>query len=273
MTCRRVIYDFGANNGDDLPYYLKKADLVVAVEANPVLCASMRRRFAKAVASARLVVENLAVTASDTAAPTCDFYLHRHHDVLGQFFDPGPDRRGDFDRISVPCRSIVRCIEQHGEPWYVKIDVQGYETALLESLLQHGIRPPFISVEVQGLEVVSLLAQAGCYDAFKVVDGATVSERYGDCRIVVGDRSERHSFPVHAAGPFGDDVEGPWMTADACRAVLARDGLHWKDVHATRRPGASDAAYPPAWLATLRRGSRCLRGWARACLSWCCRHG
>jgi len=32
---KRIIYDFGANTGNDIPYYLKKADVVVAVEANP----------------------------------------------------------------------------------------------------------------------------------------------------------------------------------------------------------------------------------------------
>jgi hypothetical protein len=31
----KIIYDLGANNGDDIPYYLLKADTVVAVEANP----------------------------------------------------------------------------------------------------------------------------------------------------------------------------------------------------------------------------------------------
>lgn len=34
---KRVIYDFGSKNGDDIPYYLEKPDLDVAVEANPIL--------------------------------------------------------------------------------------------------------------------------------------------------------------------------------------------------------------------------------------------
>ena len=33
-----VIYDIGSNNGDDLRYYLLKANKAVAVEANPMLC-------------------------------------------------------------------------------------------------------------------------------------------------------------------------------------------------------------------------------------------
>ena len=45
---KKVIYDFGANNGVDIPYYLLKADLVIAVEANPKLCAQIQDRFSNA---------------------------------------------------------------------------------------------------------------------------------------------------------------------------------------------------------------------------------
>jgi hypothetical protein len=55
---RRVIYDFGSNNSDDIPYYLKKADLVVAVEANPALCNQIRSRFKIEISTGKLVVEN-----------------------------------------------------------------------------------------------------------------------------------------------------------------------------------------------------------------------
>lgn len=62
----RIIYDFGANDGDDIPYYLMKADLVVAVEANPGLCAQMSVRFADEVRSGRLIIENCVLTDSET---------------------------------------------------------------------------------------------------------------------------------------------------------------------------------------------------------------
>ena len=50
-----VIYDFRANNGDDVDYCLLKADKVVAVEANPTLANLIRERFADAIATDRLV--------------------------------------------------------------------------------------------------------------------------------------------------------------------------------------------------------------------------
>jgi FkbM family methyltransferase len=259
VPTRRVIYDFGANNGDDLPYYLKKVDLVVAVEANPALCQRMRARFAAEIDAGRIVVDNYAVTVEESGDLVCDFYRHRQHDVLGQFPEPEGDRLAEFERIVVPRWSIARCIETHGDPYYVKIDVQCYETALLRALLTQGVRPPFVSAELQGVETLALLAADGHYDAFKLVDGATVSEIYGKCRIAVGDRFERYSFPVHSAGPFGDDIEGPWMTAEACLKVIAREGLHWKDVHATRRGGASHVPYPSPMRSAMRRGIRLVR--------------
>jgi len=45
MADLKVIYDFGANRGDNIPYYLMKSDRVVAIEANPVLCNIIRERF------------------------------------------------------------------------------------------------------------------------------------------------------------------------------------------------------------------------------------
>ena len=32
---KKIIYDFGAARGENIPYYLLKSDLVVAVEADP----------------------------------------------------------------------------------------------------------------------------------------------------------------------------------------------------------------------------------------------
>jgi len=53
----KIIYDVGSNNGSDIPYYLHKADLVVAIEANPVLTYGIKTRFQAEIASGRLVVE------------------------------------------------------------------------------------------------------------------------------------------------------------------------------------------------------------------------
>ncbi len=40
----RLVFDAGMNNGDDTAYYLFRGFDVVAIEANPALCARARRR-------------------------------------------------------------------------------------------------------------------------------------------------------------------------------------------------------------------------------------
>ncbi len=54
----RIIYDFGMNNGDDLPYYLEKGTQVVGVEANRSLCDLVRERYSEEIRSGQLVIEN-----------------------------------------------------------------------------------------------------------------------------------------------------------------------------------------------------------------------
>ncbi len=44
-----IVYDIGANNGDDTDYYLKKGLRVMAIEANPVLAAGIAHRFSDSI--------------------------------------------------------------------------------------------------------------------------------------------------------------------------------------------------------------------------------
>ena len=59
---KKIIYDLGSNNGDNIPYYLLKSDLVVAVEANLKLCEIIKKNFKKVIDNGKLVVENCIVT-------------------------------------------------------------------------------------------------------------------------------------------------------------------------------------------------------------------
>lgn len=253
----RVIYDFGANNGDDVPYYLKKADRVVAVEANPALCREMEERFSAAIEEGRLRVEN-CVLVGEGGAPEVQFYLHKRHHVLGQFPEPDASVRGDYEKVLLPSRPVMELLRQYGSPYFVKIDMEGADEAILREILRKGVRPPFISAELQSIRVFALLAGMGEYGAFKLVDGATVARKYKDHWIEVDGRRERYSFPEHSAGPFGDDVAGEWMNADDLFEVLAKEKLGWKDLHATRlvQPDATSRAQK------RRYRSRHFRGWA-----------
>lgn len=254
----KVIYDFGANNGDDIPYYLKKADVVVAVEANPTLCREIEARFSTAIREGRLHVEN-CVLVGEGNAPEVPFYLHKRNHVLGQFPKPDESVIGDYNKVLLPSKPVTQILQQYGSPHYIKIDIEGSDEAILRTIFRNGIRPPFISAELQSIQVFAVLAGMGEYRAFKLVEGATVAKEYGNHRISLESHNETYSFPAHSAGPFGEDVAGEWMNADDLFHLLAEKKLGWKDIHATSLVEPD----PTSRVQKKQFASRHFRGWVR----------
>jgi FkbM family methyltransferase len=228
----RTIYDFGSNNGDDLSYYLLKADRVIAVEANPLLASQIERRFAKEIAEKRLFVENCVVTDEDSSC-NVPFYLHRYNPHLSQFPKPTQSNIANFQEVSLPSKSVSDLIATHGEAFYIKIDLEHYDEVILRHLFRQNVRPPFISVESHSVEVFCALVSLGKYNSFNIVDGRSVAEKYK--RRVINSNVGRttYSFPARSSGPFGDDVDGPWLTASQFFYLLAFERLGWKDIHAS----------------------------------------
>lgn len=243
MSQKTIIYDFGSNNGDDIPYYLKKADIVVAVEANPSLCKQIENRFTPEIKDGRLFVENCVMTADDLGKEVC-FYIHKHDHVLSQFPKPGNSIINDFEKALLPSQSVLDIIKKYGDPFYIKIDIEHYDAAILRTLFQNDIRPPFISAESHSIEIFSLFVSLGKYNSFKLVDGHSVSQRYMNHSIISKNKLEVYSFPYHSAGPFGNDVAGEWMTADNFFQLLAYENLGWKDIHATNQVQPNISAKP-----------------------------
>lgn len=239
MAAERIIFDFGANNGDDVAYYLRKADKVVAVEANPQLADQIRTRFAAQIAEGRLFVEACAVT-TEASAPAVAFYTHRTNHVLSQFPEPDAASRDQFEKIEVPAVNVVDLVRRHGEPYYVKIDIEYYDQAILRALFENGIVPPYISAESHSIDVFALMVALGDYNAFKLVDGRTVPKKYKRTKIETPEGEAVVSFPEHSAGPFGEDIAGRWMTRNNFFRLLSSKGLGWKDIHASR----VDEAHP-----------------------------
>jgi FkbM family methyltransferase len=196
---KKVIYDIGANNGDDIPYYLQKADMVVALEANPDLCKQLRERFLESIECGRLVVENCVVT-SRHGAISVPFYINKHSHVLSQF--PKPAKPEDFEEVILPAKTIASLIAEYGLPYYVKIDAEHYDHVLLRALFRAGIRPSFLSAESHDIKVFLLMASVGRYNAYKIVDGSSVAYVYKQCEISTRKGPVYYSFPHHSAGPL-----------------------------------------------------------------------
>ena len=226
----KTIYDLGSNNGDDISYYLMKADRVIAVEANPVLCELIKTRFSEELANGKLFIENCVLNVGPPINET-PFYIHKNNHVLSTLKEPS--NIAEFERVLLPSQNICKIVEKYGDPYYIKLDIEHVDHLILRELLINGIIPPFISAESHTIEIFTLMVALGGYNAFKLVDGPSVSSRYNDHQICVDNGMEKYSFPYHSSGPFADDIIGPWMSANNFFKVLALTGLGWKDIHAS----------------------------------------
>jgi len=225
----RIIYDIGSNNGDDISYYLIKSDLVVAVEANPVLVDLIKNRFHHEILHGKLIIENVVITTAN--ASTVDFYIHKTLHVLSQFGQPNENEIDNFHKVRLPSKSLVDIISAYGSPFYIKIDVEGYDQEILRHLFQNKIFPPYLSAESHNIDVFSQLVANGHYNAFKLVDGPSVATVYASHLVATMNGLVEHHFPDHSAGPFGSDIPGPWESAKTFFQSLANAGLGWKDIH------------------------------------------
>jgi len=232
-----VIYDVGMNNGDDCAYYLKKGFAVVAMEANPALCDAASRRFEAAIAAGSLTILNLGIADFSGAAT---FYVHRTNSVLSTFVKL-EDRVGytgtlpedEFTPIQIATRRLSDVVADYGAPHYVKIDIEGFDARCLADLRRAGMMPAYISAEAHTIETYYHLVAMG-YRKFKMVAGETVQTDYAAHRIGCLDGGQAmHDFPAHSAGPFGEDVHGPWLDKDAILARWLERGKGWFDLHAT----------------------------------------
>ena len=58
---KKIIYDLGAARGENLPYYLIKSELVIAVEANKENCNFIKKKFQTEITEKKLIVENCII--------------------------------------------------------------------------------------------------------------------------------------------------------------------------------------------------------------------
>ena len=265
-----LIIDVGAHNGDDTGYYLHRGFRVVAVEANPVLASQVANRFQRAVDAGLLTVLNIGI-AKETG--TLPFWVNDEESVWSSFDRELGGRHGSqCHSIDVQCRPLDSLIRDYGVPYYLKIDIEGYDRICLDSL-QAGHCPQFLSCEItHGHGLVERLYELG-YRRFKLVNQSTYTDatpvfenqvafralrklcaRVPAARRLLPDgvRSDfdtfperlGYQFPQGSSGPFGEDTFGPWRSRDEIlrryesirrRFVRAAVPLEqcWYDVHAS----------------------------------------
>jgi FkbM family methyltransferase len=261
------IIDIGMCDGADTAFYLHKGYKVLAIDADPELCAAARLRFEQEISKMGLVVLNVGVSSSDQ---DLTFYRCKSHPA-DSTFDPSLRKaERPYEQLVIPCRPLSSILQEYGVPYYLKIDIEGYDAIALESLAPETA-PPYISVEITHSPTVLLKLQELGYRSFKLIN-----QTYHTTHVPIGNneigwrllrKGSRKIPALHglirrlpefwrprtewdsrfspdgwapagrtSSGPFAEETHGRWQdfaaTMRTFQAVTATHDFVWWDVHA-----------------------------------------
>jgi FkbM family methyltransferase len=123
-----LVFDIGANRGDMTALFQDLGARVIAVEPVPELAAMIKRRF-------RATVEQAAV-ADEAGEGELTLGLIPNHSTMSSDYERRFGDRLSGSKIPVQIVTLDGLRDRHGMPDFVKIDVEGFENAVLRGLSQ-----------------------------------------------------------------------------------------------------------------------------------------
>ena len=232
MSERPLIYDFGMHSADDTEVYLKKGFSVVAIEADPALCALARLRLAKDIATANLIILNMAI---GSGKGVLDFYVCNEDSRLSTASRVLLEERSrsglTFRAEKIEFTTADQILGAYGPARYAKIDIEGHDLMCLEQIAASGRSPDYLSFEVDFKtyrRAVAVCRKMG-FTRFAMVAQRHIGGSVAPSPSKEGN-SINHTFASGQSGSFGDDLDVEWQNARRvtlhCFAIYYQMKLH-----------------------------------------------
>jgi FkbM family methyltransferase len=231
MVTVKWAFDLGACHGEDTYHYLRRGCRVVALEANPQLVTKLRERFREAIGAENVVLIDKAIGKE---SGRIKFAIAPGHDVFGtaaeafvERFERTTGNQAEF--IEVEATTLGQLFETYGVPYYLKVDIEGFDLECIQALIECRRVPTFISVESvvtspgasprAAYRELSLLRSIG-YSRFQFVEQSSLG--LTDGQVLIGEGPPmRYHYEEGASGPFGLDLSGRWRRAAPTLAIGA----------------------------------------------------
>lgn len=231
-----LIYDIGLHVGQDTEFYLKKGFQVIAIEANPLLVQKAQAKFQPYLESQQLQILNVGVDDKEGVFP---FYVNESDSAWSSFVEEIGARGEKYHQIDIQCFPLEKIFLKYGVPYYMKVDIEGYDFKCILALKLIPIKPKYVSVENGNGGLLECLYSLG-YHQFKFINQALVPQMKNSSPPREGNFAE-HTFTFGASGLFGEETPGKWKNyADIAIEISNywnnpdRDAnIHgWFDLHA-----------------------------------------
>ena len=213
---KKLIFDLGANVGGNIPYYLSKSDKVIALEANPVLCNLIRNKYQKFIQDKSLIIVEACIAIEQNASEV-NFFVNKF-DSGASSFCPPTSNINDFYSIKVPSVTYESLLKNYGKPDFVKIDLEGYDIAVVNYLIESNNLPDYLQFENLGIETIERIVDLKYYTSFNIVPFYNFSKHYNFSH-------ERN------AGPIELDIKSPWLTGNEIIKLYKSLKHSWVDMH------------------------------------------
>jgi FkbM family methyltransferase len=251
---QKLVYDIGMHIGQDTEYYLKLGYKVLAVEANPCLVEIAKNKFKKHIDLGNLIILNVGINTTEEKLP---FYVNKRLSEWSSFDKALGTRGGNYEIVEVQCYSTGKLFEEYGVPYYMKVDIEGYDHLCILGINENGQKPQFVSCEATSLDWLALL-QAKGYNKFKVIsqtanfDTVNLQKEktfYYLYYLIVKNAVKRRlqnfvsvNYKYGSSGPFGEASKGSWMTYEEAKELYTGffdesgaplNKITWFDFHAS----------------------------------------
>jgi FkbM family methyltransferase len=160
-----LVYDVGGYDGSDTAHYLSLGYRVLCIEAAPDLAERLLVRFHHHVADGRCKILNVAIGERNGHLP---FYLSSLP-FLSSFDRSIAGRDGcQVTEITVPTRTFGSILDEHGVPYFLKLDIEGSDDVCLKALGED--LPKYLSFEASkdSLDEILTLIKLG-YSRFSLI--------------------------------------------------------------------------------------------------------
>jgi FkbM family methyltransferase len=214
----KTIYDLGMCYAEDTAFYLKKGFHVVAIEANPGAVQQAEQQFSEYIDRGALTIVNKAISNDPITIPfyVCDdkIWLSTASQKRAEQWESGGET---FRKIDVTSTHLRELFASFPAPYYVKIDIEGFDLVALRQVAESKVRPTYVSAELdvaRSRQMLSVLKSMG-YDRFALVYQSRVPSQVEPIPAREGGHS---GAPIvkGQTGLFGDDLpDDIWQSSQA----------------------------------------------------------